>query len=147
IAPEPQRGWEGDPEQLYHNCVVPPHYQYLAFYAYLQQQGYDAMVFMGRHATHEWLPGKEVLPAYNDFTSIVTGGVPQVYFYIMDGVSEGLTAKRRGFAVIIDHLTPPMGFTQLYGGMANLENLVRDYDGKDAAGKQEVITRIKQIIK
>lgn len=147
IAPEPQRGWEGNANQLYHNSVVPPHYQYLAFYAYLQQKGYDSMVFMGRHATHEWLPGKEVLPAAVDFTSIVTGSTPQIYFYIVDGLSEGMTAKRRGSAVIIDHLTPPMGFTQLYGGLSDLESLVEDYDGADASGKQTIINKIKQVIK
>ncbi len=146
IAPEPQRGWEGNADQLYHNSVVPPHYQYLAFYAYLQQQGYDSMVYMGRHATHEWLPGKEVLPEADDFTNIVTGGVPQTYFYIMDGLSEGITAKRRGSAVIIDHLTPPMGFTQLYGGMSDLESLVEDYDGADSNKKQTIITKIKKVI-
>ena len=146
IAPEPQRGWEGNAEQIYHNSVVAPHYQYLAFYAYLQQKGYDAMVFMGRHATHEWLPGKEVLGSYDDFPSIVTGGTPQIYFYIVDGVGEGLTAKRRGSAVIIDHLTPPMGFTQLYGGMSDLEALVEDYDGADSTKKAEIITKIKKTI-
>jgi cobaltochelatase CobN len=147
IAPEPQRGWEGNAEQLYHNSVVPPDYQYLAFYAYLQQQGYNAMVFVGRHATHEWLPGKEVLEDADDFTSIVTGNVPQIYFYIVDGVAEGITAKRRGSAVIIDHLTPPMGFTSLYGGMSDLESLVEDYDGADDAGKASIIIKIKETVK
>ena len=115
ITPEPQRGWEGNAEQLYHNTIVPPHYQYLALYSYLQEQGYNAMVFMGRHGTHEWLSGKEVLCSDTDFTTIMTGSIPQVYFYITDGLSEGLTAKRRASAVIIDHLTPPMTLTNLYG--------------------------------
>jgi len=147
IAPEPQRGWEGNAEQLYHNTVVAPHYQYLAFYAYLQQQGYNAEVFIGRHATHEWLPGKEILPSSEDFTCVVTGGIPQVYFYIVDGLGEGLTAKRRGSAVIIDHLTPPMGFVQLYGGLSDLDKLVEAYHSADATKQKDIIAKIRKIIK
>lgn len=147
IAPEPQRGWEGDYNQLYHNSVVPPHHQYLAFYAYLQTKGTDAMVHMGRHATHEWLPGKEVLLADNDFPSIVTGSVPQIYYYIMDGVAEGEQAKRRGSAVIIDHLTSPMTFTKLYGGLKQLAILADEYTDANAARKSKIIAQIKSIIK
>jgi cobaltochelatase CobN len=95
IGPEPQRGWEGDADQLYHNMAVPPHHQYLAFYAWLQQQGTDAMVYMGRHATHEWLPGKETILAPTDFPNIVTGSVPQIYFYISDGLAEVSGQKKR----------------------------------------------------
>ncbi len=150
IGPEPQRGWEGNSELLYHNSVVPPDYQYLAFYAYLQTQGYDAMVFIGRHGTHEWLPGKEVLNDASNWPNIITDGIPQIYFYIVDGIAEGVQAQRRGSAVIIDHMTPPMGLTQLYGGLSDLEKFTDDYDGiistGTAAQLEEDINLIKQCI-
>ncbi|WP_287382422.1 DUF3344 domain-containing protein, partial [Methanobacterium sp.] len=146
IGPEPQRGWEGDADQLYHNTAVPPHHQYLAFFAWLQQQGTDAMVYMGRHATHEWLPGKEVILAPTDFPNIVTGNVPQIYFYIADGLAEGIQAKRRGNAVIIDHLTPPMTYTSLYGHLGQLATLADDYDVANSTQKTEIINQIKQLI-
>jgi cobaltochelatase CobN len=147
IGPQPQRGWEGDVNQLYHNSVVPPHHQYLAFYAYLQQQGTDAMIYLGRHATHEWLPGKEVLLSSDDFPSIITGDVPQVYYYIVDGLAEGEQAKRRGSAVIIDHLTSPMTFTKLYGGLSKLAILTEQYKDANQKQKLEIIGQIRKIIK
>ena len=146
ITPEPQRGWEGNAEQLYHNTIVPPHYQYLALYSYLQDEGYNAMVFMGRHGTHEWLSGKEVLCSDTDFTTVMTGAIPQVYFYITDGLSEGLTAKRRASAVIIDHLTPPMTLTNLYGNLSYIHTLTEEYEVADKDKRLELADEIREII-
>ena len=146
ITPEPQRGWEGNAEQLYHNTIVPPHYQYLALYSYLQDEGYNAMVFMGRHGTHEWLSGKEVLCSDTDFTTVMTGAIPQVYFYIIDGLSEGLTAKRRASAVIIDHLTPPMTLTNLYGNLSYIHTLTEEYEVADKDKRLELADEIREII-
>ncbi|HIH61607.1 MAG TPA: DUF3344 domain-containing protein [Methanobacteriales archaeon] len=145
ICPEPQRGWEGDINKLYHSMVVAPPHQYLAVYAYLQENT-DAMVHLGRHATYEWLPGKEVLLASYDFPEVVTGATPQIYYYIVDGLAEGIQAKRRGSAVIIDHLTPPLTFTALYGGYASLAALVGQYDGADNSTKTEIISKIRKTI-
>ncbi|MBQ2653170.1 MAG: cobaltochelatase subunit CobN [Methanobrevibacter sp.] len=128
IAPEPQRGWESDIENLYHCTAVAPTHQYLAAYYYMQSSHPNAMLFVGRHATHEWLPGKEILLSATDYGSVVVGDVPQLYFYISDGLAEAIQAKRRGFAVIISHLTSPMAFTHLYGNLTVLANLVDDYN-------------------
>ncbi|MCK9150783.1 cobaltochelatase subunit CobN [Methanobacterium alcaliphilum] len=147
IGPEPQRGWEADADKLYHSSAVAPPHQYLAYFAYLQEQGTSAMIFMGRHATHEWLPGKETILATYDLPSVVTGSIPQIYFYISDGLAEGIQAKRRGFAVMISHLTPPMTFTALYGDLGKLSTLVSDYDGANATVRQDILTQIAQIIK
>ena len=138
IAPEPQRGWEADIENLYHCTAVAPTHQYLAAYYYMQTSHPNAMVFVGRHATHEWLPGKEILLSSTDYGSVVVGDVPQLYFYISDGLAEAIQAKRRGFAVIISHLTSPMSFTHLYGNLTVLANLVDEYgkNPKKATEKQ-----------
>ena len=128
VGPEPQRGWEADIENLYHCTAVAPTHQYLAAYYYMQTRHSNAMVFVGRHATHEWLPGKEVLLSYNDYGSIVVGKVPQVYFYITDGLAEAIQAKRRGFAVLISHLDSPKSFTHLYGNLTVLAGLLEDYE-------------------
>lgn len=146
IGPQPQRGWEGDVNQLYHNSRVPPHHQYLAFYAYLQQQEYNAMVHIGRHATHEWLPGKEVVLATTDFPMVVTGNIPQINYYIIDGLAEGIQVKRRAGGVIIDHLTPPMTFTQLYGGLSLLAKLADEYEDATPTRRQAIIVEVKTII-
>lgn len=128
VAPEPQRGWEADINNLYHCTAVAPTHQYLAAYYYMQTRYSNAMVFVGRHATHEWLPGKEILLSHNDYGSIVVGDVPQLYFYISDGLGEAIQAKRRGFAVMISHLTSPMAFTKLYGNLSVAANLIYEYE-------------------
>ena len=128
IAPEPQRGWESDIENLYHCTAVAPTHQYLAAYYYMQTKYHNAMIFTGRHATHEWLPGKEILLSSTDYGSVVVGDVPQLYFYIADGLGEAIQAKRRGFAVIISHLTSPMSYTHLYGNLTLMANSLTNPD-------------------
>ena len=147
VAPEPQRGWEADIENLYHCTAVAPTHQYLAAFYYMQTYYSNAMVFVGRHATHEWLPGKEVLLSATDYGSIVVGDVPQLYFYISDGLGEAIQAKRRGFAVLISHLTSPMAYTHLYGNLtvaANLINYYTNIENKDL--KEEFAEQLRDII-
>ncbi|WBF08711.1 cobaltochelatase subunit CobN [Methanothermobacter thermautotrophicus] len=128
IGPEPQRGWEADVDKLYHSTVVAPPHQYLAWYAWVNTVfNADAQVHIGRHATYEWLPRKQVALSSFDFSQICAGTKPSVYIYIMDGVGEGIQSKRRGYAVIIDHLTPPMKTTHLYGDLLELRALIDDY--------------------
>ena len=143
IAPEPQRGWESDIENLYHCTAVAPTHQYLAAYYYMQTRQSNAMIFVGRHATHEWLPGKEILLSSTDYGSVVVGDVPQLYFYIADGLAEAIQAKRRGFAVIISHLTSPMAYTQLYGNLTVLANLLNQYDSSKSS---KVESQIRDLI-
>ena len=143
IAPEPQRGWESDIENLYHCTAVAPTHQYLAAYYYMQTRHSNAMVFVGRHATHEWLPGKEILLSATDYGSVVVGDVPQLYFYIVDGLGEAIQAKRRGFAVMISHLTSPMSYTHLYANLTVLAGLIDDYEKNP---KEETVNQIRDLI-
>ncbi|MDI6821772.1 MAG: cobaltochelatase subunit CobN [Actinomycetota bacterium] len=150
IGPEPQRGWEADASKFYHSTVVPPPHQYLAWYAWVNEV-FDAhaQVHVGRHATYEWLPRKQVALASFDYPDIMIADTPSVYIYIVDGVGEGLQAKRRGYAVIIDHLTPPLKTTTLYGEFVELKGLVDDYEKTPADNpmKEEYKTKIKEKIK
>lgn len=148
VSPEPPRGWEDNTNALYHSTAVAPTHQYLAAFYYFQEYYSSAMVFMGRHGTHEWLPGKEVVLSSTDYPSIVTGSTPQIYYYISDGLAEGIQAKRRGFATMISHLTPAMTFTQLYGGSAILLNQLDQYeDSQDETTRSQIITKIKNTIR
>lgn len=125
LAAQPQRGYE-NADFLYHSNTVPPHYQYLAFYSYLQGR-VDAAVYLGRHGTYEWLPGKDAGLSGADFPDICTGSIPSIYLYTMDGVGEALHAKRRGLAVIISHLVQPLAATVLDDDMITLKTLTERY--------------------
>ncbi len=55
------------------------------------------------------------------------GDLPLVYPFIVNDPGEGTQAKRRGHAVIVDHLVPPMARADTYGEMAKLEQLLDEY--------------------
>jgi cobaltochelatase CobN len=129
LAPQPMRGWLQDSELLYHDKDLPPHHQYIAFYFWLRK-GFcaDAIVHFGTHGTQEWLPGKERgLSATDCWPALLIGECPNVYPYIMDNLGEGTQAKRRGNAVIIDHLTPPIVTAGLYGDLLVLHEKIHAY--------------------
>ncbi len=60
LMPEPARGWRDEPMKLYHDPSLQPHHQYIAAYLWLRKGFHaDAVIHLGTHATHEWLPGKQ----------------------------------------------------------------------------------------
>jgi cobaltochelatase CobN len=129
LAPQPMRGWLQDSEILYHDKDLPPPHQYIAFYFWLRKGfGADAIIHFGTHGTQEWLPGKERgLSATDCWPALLIGEVPNVYPYIMDNLGEGTQAKRRGNAVIVDHLTPPIVTAGLYGDLLVLHEKIHAY--------------------
>ncbi|GAB7015566.1 cobaltochelatase subunit CobN [Methanogenium cariaci] len=147
LTPQPTRGWLQDEKILYHDKELPPHHQYIAFYLWLQNQfGADAIVHFGRHGTQEWLPGKERgLSATDDWPPLLIGDCPNIYPYIMDGLGEGTQAKRRGNAVIIDHLTPPIVAAGLYGDYSTLHEKIHKYGITNDTLKEEYRNSITQL--
>lgn len=132
IGPQPPRGWETDEALLHANRSVPPPHQYLAFYQALRSKFRpDALVHLGRHSTYEFLPGPRTGLSRTAYSRLIAGDLPGIYPYIVDGVGEGLQAKRRGLAVIVDHLTPPLAATPMYDDLLGLRQLVESYEGAD----------------
>ncbi len=145
IGPQPPRGWEVDEELLHANTSVPPPHQYLAFYHWLRDRfKADALVHIGRHSTYEFLPGKAVGLSADDFPSLIAGDLPGIYPYIVDGVGEGTQAKRRGLAVMVDHLTPPLASTPLYDELLSLRQVVESYE---AASSETLKAKAAQLIR
>jgi cobaltochelatase CobN len=128
LAPQPTRGWEEDPQKIYHDVTLPPNHHYLAFYLWLQKEaGVHAMVHVGTHATHEWHGGREVGFTNADPGELFAGSVPQLYPYIVDDVGEALQAKRRGMAAIISHLTPPLDKASMNPQLREIMQLISDW--------------------
>ena len=146
LLPEPARGWTDDPLKLYHDTSLYPHHQYIAAYLWLSQKfGADAMVHLGTHATYEWLPGKQAGLAPWDPPEIMTGAIPNIYPYIVDDVGEGIEAKRRGRAVILDHLTPPMAEADLYHEYKEIKELHEKYELALAGGSETAAEYMKRV--
>lgn len=147
IGPQPPRGWELDEELLHANLIFPPPHQYLAFYRYLQHDfGADAVIHLGRHSTYEFLPHKRAGLDATDYPTLIAGELPGIYPYIVDGVGEGLQAKRRGLAVIVDHLTPPIAASELYGELLGLRQLVESFESAPvgAAARGQAVASLRE---
>lgn len=129
LMPQPARGIGQNNDTLYHSSVVPPTHQYIAFYLWLNHDWQpDALIHMGTHGTHEWLPGSTYgMNRASDWSPLLLQDLPNIYPYIVANVGEGITAEYRGNALIIDHLTPTLERSGLYGGLLNLSIDVQQY--------------------
>lgn len=146
IGPQPPRGWEVDEELLHANLAFPPPHQYLAFYYYLQHEfKADAIVHLGRHSTYEFMPRRATGLAEDDYPRIIAGDIPNVYPYIVDGVGEGIQAKRRALAVMVDHMTPPLEHTPLYDDLLKLRQLIESFEASQSSNQTTAKRLIEQI--
>ncbi|MBR0698171.1 cobaltochelatase subunit CobN [Bradyrhizobium lablabi] len=128
IGVQPARGYNIDPKATYHDPdLVPPHH-YLAFYLWLRGVfAMHAIVHLGKHGNLEWLPGKSTGLSAECMPDAVLGPLPHLYPFIVNDPGEGIQAKRRTSAVIIDHLTPPLARAELHDDLARLEAMVDEY--------------------
>ncbi len=150
IMPQPVRGWLQDKEAMYHDEDLWPHHQYVGAYSWLKNKfGADVIIHFGTHGTHEWLPGKTNGLSGDDPPEAIIQDLPVIYPYIVDDVGEGLIAKRRGAAVTIDHMIPPLKKGGLYHEYVELEELISDHhrslDKEPALARQYMESIIKKI--
>jgi cobaltochelatase CobN len=125
---QPPRGFGENPVAIYHDPDLPPSHHYLAAYRWIRESfGAHAVVHLGKHGTMEWLPGKGLGLSGSCYPDIVQGDLPLVYPFIVNDPGEGTQAKRRGHAVVVDHLIPPMARADSYGDLARLEQLLDEY--------------------
>ncbi len=128
VAIQPPRGYGEDPVALYHDPRLPPTHHYLACYRWLDRVwGADAIVHLGKHGTLEWLPGKMLALSAACAPDAALGDIPLVYPFVVNDPGEGVQAKRRAHAVIVDHLVPPMMRAETYDELAELEALLDEY--------------------
>jgi len=128
VLVQPSRGY--DPEQLsdLHSPDLPPPHRYLAQYLWLRRmERCQLMIHVGKHGSAEWLPGKSVGLSASCGPALALGAIPHLYPFIVNDPGEGSQAKRRGHAVILDHLTPPLGRAGLHGNLLSLESLLDEY--------------------
>jgi len=120
VCVQPKRGCagarcDGQVCKILHDPDVPPTHQYMATYRYLEEIfGADVLIHVGTHGNLEFLPGKGVGLSRNCYPDICIGTIPHLYIYNADNPPEGTIAKRRSYAVLVDHMQTVMtspGFT------------------------------------
>ncbi|MDK2940605.1 MAG: cobaltochelatase CobN [Acetobacterium sp.] len=128
IGLQPARGYEDKAEEVYHSTdIVPPH-PYIAYYKWLKN-GFkaDVVIHVGTHGTLEWLPGKEIGLSAACYPDIAISNLPNLYPYSITVEGEGIQAKRRSYAVLLDHLIPSMAQSGSYDEMEELDDLIKQY--------------------
>ncbi|WP_244602146.1 cobaltochelatase subunit CobN [Methanococcoides methylutens] len=129
FMPQPTKAKLSDESLIYHNESIPLTHQYLAAYFWINQvYDADAIIHFGTHGSMEWSPGKEIGLWRYDYPSICAADTPIIYPYIMDNVGEGSQAKHRGYAVMIDHLTPPIMAAGIYGDLTTMHDTIHSYE-------------------
>ncbi len=128
VAIQPPRGYGENPVAIYHDPSLAPAHHYLATYAWIETVfGADAIVHLGKHGTLEWLPGKALGLSDACAPDAALGDTPLFYPFVVNDPGEGVQAKRRTHAVIVDHLVPPMMRAETYDELAELERLLDEY--------------------
>jgi cobaltochelatase CobN len=114
VMPQPKFGCagaacDGTVCRILHNPRVPPPHQWLAVYRWVTRVfDADAIIHMGTHGSLEFRPGKRVGLSPLCWPEITIDDKPFIYIYAVSNPMEAVAAKRRAYAVIVDHIHPAM---------------------------------------
>ncbi len=123
VGLQPGFGYEGDPMRLLFERGFAPTHAFVTFYQWIGKVfGADVVLHFGMHGALEFMPGKQTGLGARDWPDRLIGDLPNIYLYAANNPSEASLAKRRSNAVIISHLTPPLGASGLYKGLAELKD-------------------------
>ena len=154
IMLQPKRGCygakcNGEVCRILHDPELSPPHHWLATYKYIRDTS-DAVIHFGTEGALEFLPGKKAALSCECFPEISIGDLPNFYPYVMDVPGEGLVAKRRGRAVIIDHLTPVYSPAELDKDILQLQTLLEEYlkafDLHETGRLSQITARMKPLM-
>lgn len=133
LLPQPTQGTGENSFAAVHGSNPTPPHHYIASYLWVQNDfKADAMIHFGTHGSLEFIPGKQVALSSDDWADRLVGSLPHFYLYTISDVGEGLIAKRRGYATLLSHLTPPFIETGLRGEVDGLLNDIKRYLATEA---------------
>lgn len=106
--------------------------------------GADAIIHVGTHGTLEFTPGKGLGLSPSCFPEISIGTMPNIYLYSTNVPGEGIIAKRRSYAVLLDYITPPTSYDEVPDEINKLEELIDDYEESEKSennAREDLILR------
>jgi cobaltochelatase CobN len=142
VLVQPKRGCaggrcDGRVCRILQDPLIPPPHQYLATYHWLADPegfGAHAVIHLGTHGTVEFLPGKSAGLSAECLPDLTINTLPNLYVFEAGATGDGLTAKRRSYATLIDHQGPIYAGAQLpplWAEVADLlDQLARTEDPK-----------------
>lgn len=127
IGLQPPRGFAHDADRV-HDPLLPPPPAYLLTYRWLRDVfRADAVIHVGTHGTLEWMPGKSLALSETCYPDMAIMDLPNIYPYIINNPGEGVQAKRRSYACVVDYLTPVMTSAERYEHLATLDARLLEY--------------------
>ncbi len=148
IGVQPRLGVTGDPMRLLFDKDNTPHHQYISFYRWISREfNAHALVHVGMHGSAEWMPGLQTGLTGDCWPDALLGEIPHFYIYPLNNPSESSIAKRRGLAVMVSHVVPPLSRAGLYKELPALKDFLADYRerGLDKSSEaEELETAIMQ---
>lgn len=116
---------------------APPH-AYIASYLWARK-GFntDVVSHFGTHGSVEFTPWKQVTLSLKDWPEALLAPTPHLYVYSINNIGEAMMAKRRTYATMITHVTPPYTESGLYDELEDLEKALHHYSDVDDARLKE----------
>lgn len=129
LLPQLAAGAGDDDFAIVHGTDAAPPHAYIASYLWAQY-GFEAdvMIHFGTHGSLEFTPKKQVALSNNDWADILVGAMPHLYIYSIGDVGEGVIAKRRSYATLQSHLTPPFMESNVRGIYKDLCTAIQQYN-------------------
>lgn len=140
VSIQPTRGRGEDLSASLHDPYLPLGHHYLGVYTWLREEfAADAIIHFGTHGSLEWLPGKALGLSAECQGDIALGDLPNLYPYIVNNPGEGMQAKRRSYATLIGHMSPPLAAAGMSGSLADLDEAIDDYRESHGGAHAEVL--------
>ncbi|USG99330.1 cobaltochelatase subunit CobN [Thermococcus argininiproducens] len=130
ITPQPKFGCagarcDGKVCRILHDPTITPPHQWWAVYRWITRKfNADVMIHFGTHGYLEFRPGKSVGLSPSCVPEASLDDVPHLYVYVVSNPMEGVIAKRRSYATLIDHIYPPMAIAEV---LDDLDSLLNQY--------------------
>ncbi len=135
LLPQLLPGLGEDAGKLVHGADVAPPHPYLATYLWARK-GFEADVLMhfGTHGSLEFTPFRQNALSPKDWADALVGDLPHLYVYVINNIGEAIIAKRRSYATIVSHLTPPFTDSELYGPLLAMQESAGAYGETEDEG-------------
>ncbi|MFV0541387.1 MAG: cobaltochelatase subunit CobN [Aestuariibaculum sp.] len=118
--------------KLAHGVKKAPPHAYIASYLWARK-GFnaDAVAHFGAHGSVEFTPWKQLVLSLKDWPEALIAPLPHLYIYSIDNIGEAMMAKRRTYATMVSHLTPPYSNSELYGELKAMTDVLHKYESTE----------------
>ncbi len=147
-VPDAAEGSDAEASGMQHGVKQAPPYPYIASYLWAREGfGADAVMHFGTHGSIEFTPWKQVALSDYDWPDAILGGIPHVYLYTTSNIGEALVAKRRTYATMSTHLTPPFMASGIYEDLQKLHTAMdRYWAAEDPLLKDRYLQTVREIM-